>query len=786
LGRGAGRLITSGKTAVKQQDPVEVNGTATEDQIRRLQAELRSTQRQLSQALTMLEKHESRLAGQDTSIARLDRILMELLTSRIWRTLSAGGKIAKRLLPGRDSEADAEVVQGKGNSFLVCDEPRRGDSKPRSGKVAVRGWALAEGGVDCIQVEVAGLPTVETKPSVPRPDIRKAYSHLDKTGRSGFVAEFDSLALPAGRHPIQIRLVSKGAVVAESRRFVSIDHEKGYASEYQRWIHDFEEPDDELTELKLMSLQNRPLISVLMPVFNTKPEELRAAIQSVIDQSYGNWELCIADDCSAAAHVREILDAFVQSDKRIKVAYRAERGGISGATNSAWDLATGAYLCFLDHDDTLARHALASVCEALDRDPAAELLYSDEDKIDVSGRRSDPYFKPDWSPDLLMSENYICHLLVLNRDLAERTGRLHPEFDGSQDYDLILRASEHAKRIAHIPKILYHWRMSAHSTAARSDNKQYAVEAARKALQSACDRRGAGATIEASHVPGRWRERFPIPAGTRVSIIIASGGKTDVLRDNFSSLFRKTTYRDFEIVVIDNSRQNAIENLVRETARNRPNIRYIDWRNKPFNYSEINNQAARQCDSPVLLFLNDDTSVISDGWLEAMLELAIRPEVGAVGSKLIYPDGRIQHAGVVMGLYDNCGHAFKGLDASKQYYFDLPDVIRNVSAVTGACLMTRSDVFWEIGGFDAEQFAVAFNDIDLCLKIAAKGYRVLYTPHAQLHHHEAFSKTSRDLVPHPEEVAAMRAKWEAVITQDPFYNPNLTRNDEDFSLRTRG
>jgi GT2 family glycosyltransferase len=214
-------------------------------------------------------------------------------------------------------------------------------------------------------------------------------------------------------------------------------------------------------------------------------------------------------------------------------------------------------------------------------------------------------------------------------------------------------------------------------------------------------------------------------------------------------------------------------------------VRYLDWRNKPFNYSAINNAAARECKAPVLLFLKDDTSVIEPGWLEAMVELAVRPEVGAVGAKLLYPDGRIQHAGVVMGLYDNCGHAFKALDGSVSHYFDFPDVIRNVSAITGACLMTRADVFWKVGGFDEVQFAVAFNDIDLCLKIGNERYRVLYTPHALLHHHEALSKTSKDLVPHPQEVEAMRLKWESIIDADPYYNPNLTRNDEDYSLKTR-
>lgn len=291
--------------------------------------------------------------------------------------------------------------------------------------------------------------------------------------------------------------------------------------------------------------------------------------------------------------------------------------------------------------------------------------------------------------------------------------------------------------------------------------------------------------VEEGRITGRWRVRYPIPEGSRVSIIIASGGNAEVLQTNLKALFEKTTYRDYEVVVIDNSKQKAIEKLISGLNGNRRPLRYIDWRNKPFNYSLINNVAARQCDSSLLLFLNDDTTVIAPDWLESMAELIVRPEVGAVGAKLLYPDKRIQHAGVVMGIYDNCGHAFKGLDGEAQHYFDFPDVIRNVSAVTGACLMTKASVFWEAGGFDETDFAVAFNDVDLCLKIGSKGYRVLYTPHALLYHHEAFSKTSKDLIPHPEEVTRMRLKWGKIIARDPLYSPNLTRNDEDYSIRKK-
>jgi GT2 family glycosyltransferase len=763
------------------RDSAESRLEAANEQLRQVQAELRASQRQLKRLLELVEKHQLQLTAHESSIARLDRIIMEMLTGRVWRTLRAAGDLAKRFLPGSGSNnADSTVLNSRQRSFLVCDEPKASDLALRSGAITIKGWCVAQGGVDSVQIDIPGIPRLGVVPSVPRPDVKKHHADLDTTGRAGFAVDFDSLALPNGRHTITLRLISRGKPIRETRTAVQIDHENGFASDYYRWIHDFEEPDDDLIVLKLLSFSLRPKFSILMPVFNTDPAQLTSAIESVLAQSYSNWELCIADDSSTQSHIRAMLERFVAQDSRIKVVFQADRGGISRTCNAAWEMATGDYVCFLDHDDTLSPHALAYLCEALDRHPNADMLYSDEDKVDLKDKRFEPFFKPDWSPDLLLSENYVCHLLALRQDLARKIGRLNPDCDGSQDYDLILRASAEASEIRHVPHVLYHWRAAETSTALASENKRYSLGAAQRAITAR------GFRVEPGRISGRWRVRYEIPSGTQVSIIIASGGKLDVLRANLSNLFKKTTFKAYEIVVIDNSKHNGIENYIRELQNQHKNVRYLDWRNKPFNYSAINNAAARECNSPLLLFLNDDTSVIEPGWLEAMAELAIRPEVGAVGAKLLYPDGRIQHAGVVMGIYDNCGHAFKGLDGGTSHYFDFPDVIRNVSAVTGACLMTRADVFWKVGGFDEVQFAVAFNDIDLCLKIANEGYRVLYTPHALLYHHEAFSKTSKDIVPHPQEVEAMRLKWEGVIDADPYYNPNLTRNDEDYSLKTRG
>src|SRR5581483_6510886 len=435
-----------------------------------------------------------------------------------------------RLLPGR-GRADSVALTNQ-KSFLMCDEPKRGDRTPRSGEITVRGWALAERGVDLVQVEIPGLPMIETVPSEFRPDIKKTHPELDQTGRSGFITRFDSRPLPNGFRSIILRLISKGKPIRETRIGVFIDHDRGFATQYDRWISEFEAPDERLMDVKLDSLQQRPLFSIVMAVHNTEPAELGAAIQSVLAQSYTNWQLCIADDASTRPEVLETLSEFADADKRILVTYQPERGGISATCNAAWQMASGDYIAFLDHDDTLSPHVLAHICEALEQSPEADFLYSDEDKLDRFGKRYDPFFKPDWSPDLLLSENYICHLLVIRKDLAEKVGKFDSACDGSQDYDLILRASEQASCIKHIPKVLYHWRAGVASTASTIENKQYALNAAQEAIRRYCLRSGKPMQVTPSNIVGRWRMRYEIPPDTRVSIIIASGGKVDVLRSN--------------------------------------------------------------------------------------------------------------------------------------------------------------------------------------------------------------------------------------------------------------
>jgi len=668
----------------------------------------------------------------------------------------------------------------------VCDEPAAAASRPCSGKVSVRGWAVAASGIERVEVHLQGHSAVRAQTGLLRPDIGQRFPELLEAKQAGFCCQIDTSALSTGRYPIYIRSISRTGTVRQIETDLYVDHDSKYASDYDRWIAEFEDRDERLIRFAMRGFCLRPLVSILLPVYQTPPAILRRAIDSVIGQTYPNWELCIADDHSQSAEVEHVLQSSAQKDSRIKITFQAKNGGIAAASNAALDLASGEYVALLDHDDELAPDALYYAVDAINQQPEVDVLYSDEDKIDEAGTRYDPFLKPDWSPDLLLSENYIAHFLVCRRDLISHVGGFRNGYDGSQDYDLILRLTEKTKNILHIPRILYHWRALATSTASVSTQKSYAEKAAQRALQDHLERCGIEARVVPGLITGRWRVRYAIAKKPAVSIIIAAGGKLGVLTSNLKSLLGSTDYQNYEVVVIDNSKRDEIENLVKSMSAKPPRrLRYIDWRYMPFNYSAINNEAVRHCDSPLLLFLNDDTSVISGDWLASMVELAWRTEVGAVGAKLLYPDGKIQHAGVVMGLFENCGHAFKGLDGHHQHYFDLPDVIRNVSAVTGACLMTRAQVFKEVGGFDEEKFPVAFNDIDLCLKIRQKGYRVLYTPHAVLYHHEAFSKAAEDLVPTLREVEGMRIKWKDAIEADPFYNPNLTRSAEDYSLRSK-
>jgi len=563
---------------------------------------------------------------------------------------------------------------------------------------------------------------------------------------------------------------------------------------YQRWlVGNRLRPTDIARIAELTArMRRRPLISVLVPVYDPPEDFLRAMLDSVVGQHYRNWELCIVDDASTQPHVRPIIEEYAAKDDRIRPFYRGTNGHIAAASNDALALAKGEFIALLDHDDTLAPEALFEVAFALDGDDA-DIVYSDEDKIDGEGERSDPYFKPDWAPDSLLARNYVSHLGVYRTALVREIGGFRAGFEGSQDYDLVLRASERTRRIRHIPRVLYHWRVSAHSTAGARDQKGYAQRAAVRALAEALVRRGEpGRVVEDPDVPGIYSIRYDIRTPELVSIIIPTRDHADDLERCLRSIFQPHAEpleagTQFEVVLLDNgSTDPATERLLAAWQAREPDRFRVVRHDVPFNFSAINNHAATHARGRYLLFLNNDTEAITPDWIAAMVEQAQRPSIGAVGAKLLYADDTVQHAGVVVGLGGVAGHSHKYYPASAPGYFYMLQTVNNYSAVTGACLMVRRDVFDEVGGFDPE-LAIAFNDVDLCMRIAAAGYYNVYLPHVQLYHYESKSRGVEDT---PEKLARflreqriMQRRWHTSDVPDPFYNLNLTLLTEDYAIR---
>ena len=491
-------------------------------------------------------------------------------------------------------------------------------------------------------------------------------------------------------------------------------------------------------------------------------------------QTYAHWELCIAD-ASTQAHVRPLLERLARADSRIRVQYLTDNRGIAGNTNAAIAMATGAFVAFLDHDDTLAPWALHTVVEAINRQPSAAFIFSDEDKLDEKGQRVDPCFKPGWSPDVLRTHNYVCHLLVLSRELVTRLGGVREGFDGAQDYDLVLRASEQAREIVHIPRVLYHWRLHPQSTAANTDSKQYLIEAGRKALAEHLERGGCSATVHAAGKPGMYRVAYQLREQPLVSAIIPNRDSPDMLHRVIESL-EQSTYANFEVLILENGSANEDTFAYYRDLQRKPNVRVLKW-DQPFNYSAINNFGAAHAHGSVLLFLNNDVQAIHPDWLEAMVSHAVRPEIGAVGAKLLFADGSVQHAGLVLGMGGVAGHAYSRFPQDAPGYLDQMRLVQNVAAVTGACLMTRRDVFTKAGGLD-ERFVLAYNDVDYGMRVRSLGYRVLWTPEAELYHLESKMRGYEDDPAKRErfvrEFELFQRVWVLELAAgDPFYNPNF-------------
>ncbi len=538
---------------------------------------------------------------------------------------------------------------------------------------------------------------------------------------------------------------------------------------------------------EIESFDKLPVISVIMPTYNTNPTWLTEAIESVRNQIYSKWELCIADDNSTNQECIKVLKSYKKKDDRIKVVFRKKNGHISEASNSALEMATGDYVALLDHDDLLSPDALFWVAKTINEHPDAKLIYSDEDKIDDHGIRKDPYFKCDWNYSLFLSQNFINHLGVYKAEVFNKIGGFRVGYEGSQDYDMILRFIEQIppESIVHIPRVLYHWRIHPNSTAYKADEKPYALIAAQKAITGHFKRKSIKADVKLLKSQ-MYRVKYKLPDNLPlVSIIIPTKNHFKILKRCIDSLVLKTTYNNFEILVIDNNSDDKETLAYLHEIGNNEKITVLKDKQK-FNFSSINNKAVNYTGGSYLCFLNDDTEVISPDWLSEMVSIGVQQGVGAVGARLWYPNNTLQHGGVVLGIGGVASHSHKRIPKGKGGYFNRAALIQEFSAVTAACMLLPKKVFKEVGGFDEKNLTVAFNDVDLCLRIRELDYRVVWTPYAELYHHESISrgvdrldgKNKRFFL----ENEYMLKKWSQWIKNDPAYSPNLTLDREDFSF----
>lgn len=555
--------------------------------------------------------------------------------------------------------------------------------------------------------------------------------------------------------------------------------------DYHRWIYFNEPTEKQLEEQRKTKFKIEPKISILVPMYHTPEKYFEELVDSLIDQTYSNWELCLAD---GSEEKNKQIVKIASKDTRIKYQFLNSNKGISANTNAALKMATGDYIALLDHDDILAKFALYEVVKAINEKEKVDFIYSDEDKCTKIDNRYDPHFKPDFAIDTLRSVNYICHFSVFKKELMDKLGGFRSEFDGAQDYDIILRMTEETKHIVHIPKILYHWRVHPASTAASTagEAKPYAFEAGKKAIESHLERVGLKAKVEHGISLGIYRTIYEVEGNPKVSIVIPNMDHIEELKVCLDSILEKTTYSNYEIVIVENnSKKEETFDYYKEIEQNEK-IKVVYYPENKFNYSKIINFGVRQATGDYILQLNNDTELITTNWLEELLGYAQRKDIGAVGVKLYYPDNTIQHDGVIIGIGGVGGHILKNLPKDQRGYFARDSFVQNLSAVTAACILSRKEIYEEVGYMD-ETFEVAFNDLDFCLKIREKGYLIVIDPFVELTHYESKSRGYEDS---PEkikrfqgEIKRFQEKWETILEEgDPYYNPNFRLDIEDYKI----
>ena len=556
--------------------------------------------------------------------------------------------------------------------------------------------------------------------------------------------------------------------------------------EYQEWYEKHKPSEEELARQRKKKWKDPVVISVLVPAYRTPEIFLKQMMESVLLQTYPYLELCIADGSGTDDSVEKVVKEYQKKDPRVRYRRLEKNEGIAGNTNAAIEMASGEYLALFDHDDLLSPNALFEVASAIEKENA-DVIYTDEDKVTSDLKEHfQPHFKPDFNPDLLCANNYICHLFVVKRSLALELGGQDPAYDGAQDYDFIFRCTENAEKIVHVAKILYHWRVHQASTADNPSSKLYAFDAGKRAIEAHLARIGAKAEVSHTKDLGFYRVKYQVQGNPMVSIVIPNKDEKETLKKCLESIWQKTSYSNYEIILVENnSTTQEIRDYYKELD-DKERVRIVYWE-KEFNYSAINNFGISHAKGEYILCLNNDITVISPDWLEELLANCQRPEVGIVGARLYYPDNTIQHAGIVLGMGGCAGSLFVGLARSRGGYLHKAALQQDLSAVTAACFMVKKEVFEKVGGFE-EKLAVAFNDVDFCLKVRHAGYLVVYDPYAELYHHESktrgYENTEAKKRRFQEEIEYMRCHWMPDILRDPYYNENLSLKASDYSLRS--
>ena len=556
---------------------------------------------------------------------------------------------------------------------------------------------------------------------------------------------------------------------------------------YGLWYRAYIPTEETLETQRKQKFDYSPLISIAVPAYQTPVEFLRQMIESLIVQTYSNWELCIVNASPDNEEMQKVLAEYSAGDSRVRFCNLKENLGIAENTNRAFAMTKGEFVGLLDHDDLLAPNALYEIVKILQDHPQADALYTDEDKVTTElDEHFQPHLKPDFNLDLLRSNNYICHFFVVQKSIVEKAGGFRKEFDGAQDYDFIFRCTENAGEVLHVPEILYHWRTHKASTADNPASKMYAFEAGKRAIEAHLERTGTKGEVSHTQDLGFYRVKYPVQGQPLVSIIIPNKDEKETLKACIDSIREKTEYPNYEIIIVENnSTTDEIFQYYKELSQD-PRIRLLRWK-KEFNYSAINNYGVRHANGEYLLFLNNDVTVITPGWIKELLGVCQRPEVGAAGVKLIYPDDTIQHAGCVIGLGGIAGHMFVDMPANRTGYLHKASILQDMSAVTAACMMMKRTAFEEAGGF-TEKLSVAFNDVDLCLKVRKNHKLIVYDPYVQLYHMESKTRGAEDnkekVRRFQEEIEYMRCQWIDILKKgDPYYNKNLSLSKWNYSLR---